>query len=71
MTRSRLCLALLLPLSGAVLAGCGGGGDYPALVPMQDILQDDAQVDPDPAPELQARAAALGARADALRRAEP
>ncbi len=70
MTRSLLPLALLLPLAGAILSGCVAGTKYPGLVPIGEILQN-GPVSPDPAPDMQARATALNARADALRRAAP
>lgn len=66
MTRPFLLLACL------TLAACGDAqeGGYPALVPMQTLL-DDAPLSPDPAPALEARAAALTARAEVLRNAQP
>jgi len=65
--RSPVLIALCLSL-----AGCAGsqGADFPKLVPMETLLGDE-ELSPDPAPELEARAAALRARAEALRQAEP
>lgn len=59
----------LFALLGA-LAGCGAGGNYPALVPVDTLLADQP-ADPAPTAELQAKADALEARAEALRRAQP
>lgn len=61
--------ALLLP--APLLSGCGGG-DYPALLPTDQVLAEptlpDAQADPvATAGEAEARADALRARAEALR----
>lgn len=58
-----------LALLGA-LSACGAGEDYPALVPV-DTLLTDQPAEPAPTAELQARADALEARAEALRRAQP
>ncbi|WBL32439.1 hypothetical protein O5O51_11960 [Sinirhodobacter sp. HNIBRBA609] len=57
------CLALTL-----ALAACSAGTDtdYPSLLPTSTLLGD-AALTPDPAPGLEARAADLRARADALR----
>ncbi|HEY0213556.1 MAG TPA: hypothetical protein VGC40_08225 [Paenirhodobacter sp.] len=62
---------ILVPLIGVILAGCAAKPEYPPLVPMQDILQRSTSRSVDPAPDLQARAAALDTRADALRRTAP
>ncbi|MBZ4023365.1 hypothetical protein CKO11_12945 [Rhodobacter sp. TJ_12] len=65
----RLTPLLLLP---ALLAACASGqtADYPALVPLDTVLIDQP-LTPSPAPGLEARAAALRARADRLRSATP
>lgn len=61
----------LLILLMTAVAGCAQGEDtYPALVPVDQILAD-RPLSPDPAPALEARRAALDARADALRAAQP
>lgn len=66
MTRPALILICL------TLAGCGAAheGDYPALVPMETLL-DEAPLTPSPAPVIEARAEALNARAEALRHETP
>lgn len=61
-------LLLAIPL----LAGCAGGGDYPALLPTDQVLAEpslpDAPADPGQVTaETSARADALNARAEALR----
>ncbi|MGB3317310.1 MAG: hypothetical protein WBB85_23240 [Albidovulum sp.] len=74
---------LLTALLCATLAGCGAipglkqskltepaRADWPALMPTDDILQPGAPETPDPTEELEARAAALKARAAALAQAE-
>ncbi|MBC7146679.1 MAG: hypothetical protein H5U24_14935 [Thioclava marina] len=60
--------ALALIASLAMLTACSkhSSEDYPALLPLDQIL-DDQPLSPDPAPDLEARAAALKARADMLR----
>lgn len=66
-------LPLLLLALTLLLAGCGGAaqmGNYPALVPLDTVLTEEP-LTPSPAPELEARAAALRARAEALRHATP
>lgn len=75
MTRFQM-LPALLALTGT-LAACGGpDGDYPALVPMEELLatpgipEHAATAMADPAPtqgDLDGQAAALRARAEALR----
>ena len=66
MTRPALILICL------TLAGCGAAqeGAYPALVPMETLL-DQAPLTPSPAPAIEARADALTARAEALRHETP
>lgn len=60
--------ALALIASLALLAACSkpSGEDYPALLPLDEILTDEP-LSPDPAPDLSARADALRARAEAIR----
>ena len=63
----------LAPLLCLLLAACSGKApaiDYPALVPAQTLLGEEA-LSPSPAPALEARADALRTRADALRNATP
>jgi len=57
------CLALILALTAC---SAGTDADYPHLLPTSTLLGD-AALTPDPAPGLEARAADLRARADALR----
>ena len=65
MTRLALALGLL------ALAGCGASdADYPALVPMETLL-DEAPLTSSPPPVIEARAAALNSRAEALRHETP
>lgn len=74
---------LFTALLCAALAGCGAvpglkntratgpaKADWPVLVPTDDILQPGAPESPDPTDELEARAAALKARAAALAQAD-
>lgn len=63
-------LTLFLPL--ALLAACAARTDapYPALLPLDTLLTEAAPA-PDPAPALEARAAALRARAAQLRQPLP
>jgi len=63
----------LVPLLCLLLAACSGtarGIDYPALVPAETLLGEEA-LSPSPAPALEARAEALRTRAEALRNATP
>lgn len=62
-------LILFLPL---LLAACAAapGADFPQLVPAGPLLAE-APLTPSPAPGLEGRAAALRARAEALRQANP
>ena len=64
-------LPALLCLSAA--SGCGAVGDdgYPPLLPLTPILAQAAPADRSGDAALEARAAGLRARAEALRRAEP
>ena len=74
---------LLTAFLCAALAGCGSipglkrsastgpaRADWPVLLPTDDILQPGVPPTPDPTEELEARAAALKARAAALAQAE-
>ncbi|WP_076363291.1 hypothetical protein [Phaeovulum vinaykumarii] len=60
-------------LIGAALMGCAGPekGPWPVLVPLDDVLSAPEAEPVDPAPALDARGAALRARADRLRRLDP
>ena len=64
---------ILLILSALLLTGCAAGPPvqgYPRLVPMETLLIE-APAETAPQAGLAARAAALTARAEALRQAEP
>lgn len=60
--------ALALIASLTLLAACSQPSDeqYPALLPLDEILTDEP-LSPDPSPDLNARADALRARAEAIR----
>jgi len=63
----RLALILVCALAGCAAAS---GTEFPALVPVETLLIEEP-LTPSPAPGLEARAAALRARAEALRQATP
>ncbi|OWY05702.1 hypothetical protein B6V75_06220 [Thioclava sp. F1Mire-8] len=64
--RAPALIALFALLTSLTACSKRSTEGYPALLPMDEILTDQP-LTPDPAPELEARADALRARADTMR----
>ncbi|AQS47570.1 hypothetical protein BMG03_06970 [Thioclava nitratireducens] len=64
--RAPALIALFALLASLTACSKRSTEGYPALLPMDEILTDQP-LTPDPAPELEARADALRARADTMR----